>query len=73
MKVPDNDDNFNRCICGNCPTHDDCMKKEEKMMFYCSRDSSGCNVQKQGCICGECPVASDYRLNDLYFCVIGRA
>jgi len=72
MKVPNNPDTKEKCICPNCPTHNSCMK-EKKEKFFCSLGKSGCGFDRQGCICGECPVASDYSLNDLYFCESGAA
>lgn len=70
MKVPNNDENYQNCICNGCPTHNECMK-EKKEKLFCSRGKSQCKIEKQGCICGECPVASKYNLNKLYYCVNG--
>lgn len=72
MKVPNTKENTDKCICPNCPTHNACMKEKAEKLF-CATGKSKCELTKQGCICGECPVASQYRLNDLYFCNSGKA
>ncbi len=72
MKVPDTKENFDMCICLNCPTHNSCMKEKTEKLF-CAKGKSACEITRQGCICGECPVASQYRLNKLYFCDEGQA
>jgi len=71
MKVDDTKENATRCLCPNCPTHENECMKEEKL--YCSRGKSKCKINRKGCLCGECPVASDYQLTDLYFCESGKA
>jgi len=67
MKVDDNKDNFSACLCDGCPTYNDCMK-EKKTKLFCAKGKVECEIKRQGCICGECPVASQYRLNELYYC-----
>ena len=72
MVVPNTNENKIRCICPGCPTYNECMKGKEKT-FFCAQGQSECAIESQGCICGECPVASDYKLNELYFCKSGLA
>ncbi|MCP8323070.1 MAG: DUF2769 domain-containing protein [Candidatus Methylarchaceae archaeon HK02M2] len=72
MKVPDNKENLMKCICTNCPTHNDCMK-ERKQGLFCARVKSDCDLERQGCICGQCPISSEYRLSKMYYCEIGAA
>jgi len=69
MKVPDTKENRGKCICPNCPTHhnSNCMTEKGQNLF-CAVGRSDCKIERKGCICGECPVASEYRLNELYFC-----
>lgn len=73
MKVDDSKENEARCICPNCPTHDECMQRTHAETLYCARGKSKCEINKKGCLCGECPVAADYQLTDLYFCETGQA
>lgn len=72
MIVPDTQENLMKCICGNCPTHNECMKNAMEGLF-CARGKSGCEFQKMGCICGECPLAGEYQLNNVYYCETGTA
>ncbi len=71
MKVDDKKENEIRCICLNCPTHQNACMNVEKL--FCARGKSKCQINRKGCLCGECPVGSDYQLTDLYFCDIGAA
>jgi glucose/arabinose dehydrogenase len=71
-RVPDTPENFAKCICMNCPTHNACMK-ERKHGLFCARDKTDCDFVRMGCICGECPIATNYRLTDYYYCDIGSA
>lgn len=72
MKVPDTRENLMKCICGNCPTHNQCMKDGMEGLF-CARGKSSCEFEKMGCICGECPLYGEYQLSDMYYCDIGSA
>ena len=67
VPVPDSVENFQMCLCINCPTYDDCMRKDEQRVF-CSIGRTRCDVVRNGCVCGECPVATNYRLSGYYFC-----
>lgn len=70
MKVDNSQENYNLCICGTCPTHNECMtQKKEKL--YCARGKTNCQLEQNGCLCGECPVASKYQLKKLYYCKSG--
>ena len=72
MKVLDTKENLIKCICMNCPTHNDCMKSKMQGLF-CAREKSNCEFERQGCICGECPLSSEYSLSGMYYCESGAA
>lgn len=71
-KVPDNEETLKKCICGGCPSYDDCMKGKAEGL-YCAKGKSACEITKNGCICGSCPVASEYNLDKMYYCGSGAA
>lgn len=71
-KVPDTMENLKKCICGGCPTHNKCMKDRMHGLF-CARGVTDCELTKSGCMCGSCPLASDYKLDKMYYCEIGAA
>jgi hypothetical protein len=71
-KVPDTEETIKKCICGGCPSYDDCMKGKSEML-YCARAKSGCQVTHSGCLCGACPLASEYSLDKMYYCETGAA
>ena len=70
MKVPDSQENLMKCICGQCPTYNQCMKDKMEGLF-CARGKSSCDIEKKGCICGQCPLFSEFGLGNLYYCLIG--
>lgn len=53
-------------------THDQCMKDKMEGLF-CARMKTSCELAKNGCICGACPVASEYKLDKMYYFEIGAA
>jgi hypothetical protein len=70
--VPDIDKNAERCLCPDCPTHNECMKSN-KEKFFCSLGNTECDIEKHGCLCGSCPVWDEYGLDAWYYCEIGPA
>jgi len=72
MVVPDTQENLMKCICGGCPTYNDCMRDGMQGMF-CARAESDCELAERGCICGECPLKSEYMLTGMYYCKNGAA
>ncbi len=70
MKVPDSQENLMKCICGQCPTYNQCMKDKMEGLF-CARGKSSCDIEKKGCICGQCPLFSEFGLENLYYCLTG--
>ena len=71
-KVPDTQENTIQCICGGCPSYDECMRNNDEIL-YCAKEKSTCEVPRNGCLCGACPLASEFDLDKLYYCVIGAA
>lgn len=70
--VQKNDENMQKCICGECPSYNDCTK--EKMEgLYCSPEvgASDCDIEQKGCVCGACPVQTENGLTSGYYCVNG--
>lgn len=70
--VPETEENLKKCICGACPSYDDCMKGKSEGL-YCAGGKSGCEIAKNGCVCGGCPLASEYNLGKMYYCESGAA
>jgi uncharacterized Rossmann fold enzyme len=58
------------CICGNCPSYDECTKNKEELLF-CAIGKSECMIAMKGCVCPSCPVTSDMGLTHSYFCTRG--
>jgi hypothetical protein len=69
-KVPDTQENIQKCICGGCPSYSQCMRDKDEIL-YCARSKSDCQIVKNGCLCGACPLTSEFNLNKLYYCEIG--
>ncbi len=71
-KVPDTQENMEKCICGRCPTYlqADCPK-EKKEGLYCSKGKSACDLNQITCLCGSCPVYEKYELEGGYYCLRG--
>ncbi len=59
------------CICGRCPSYNDCAK-EKRELLYCSVGASQtCIKEAEVCICGSCPVTPKMGLKNQYFCTHG--
>lgn len=71
-KVADTKENMEKCSCSGCPSFDQCMKDNSEGLF-CARGKTSCELNKNGCICGACPVASENKLDKMYYCEIGAA
>ena len=72
MNVPDNKDNYVRCLCysGRCPTYNE---NNLDSGLFCARGKHPKNPQRKNCICPDCSVWAQYQLSNLYFCVEGSA
>jgi hypothetical protein len=71
-EVADTPENMQKCICGGCPSHNQCMK-DKKQALFCAVGKTDCELAKNGCICGACLVASEHKLDKMYYCEIGAA
>jgi hypothetical protein len=59
------------CICGSCPSYNDCAKDKGELL-YCSLGASpSCITEAPACICGACPVTTKMGLKNQYFCTKG--
>jgi hypothetical protein len=47
--------------------------KEKMHGLFCARGETDCELMKNGCICGACPLASEFKLEKMYYCEIGAA
>ncbi len=69
-KVPDTQENVAKCVCGNCPSYNDCMKDNHEIL-YCAREKSECDVSRMGCKCGVCPLSAEFGLDKYFYCIAG--
>lgn len=58
------------CVCGRCPTYDDCAKGKKEIL-YCITGRSACTLTKTGCICPSCPATPVLGLKHAYYCTNG--
>jgi hypothetical protein len=59
------------CICGRCPTYNECSK-EKREIWYCAHGKSPeCIKEKLGCLCPNCPIYDEMGLEKSYFCLRG--
>jgi hypothetical protein len=59
------------CICGGCPSYNDCAKDNGESLYCSLGASSSCIKEAPVCICGGCPVTSKMGLKNQYFCTKG--
>ena len=71
-KVPETPENEEKCICGDCPSFNQCMTDNMEGL-YCAGEKSSCEFEKNGCLCGACPLTSEYGLDKMYYCETGPA
>lgn len=66
-KVPDTREMLQKCICGGCPSYDQCMRNKQEAL-YCARHKSACEFERRDCLCGACPLAAEFDLDKLFYC-----
>jgi len=71
-KVPETEETMKKCICGGCPSYNQCMEENMEGLF-CATGTTACELIKNGCICGACPLTDEYSLDKMYYCEIGAA
>jgi len=64
-------ENRKKCICGQCPTYNECMRADESLLFCITGRSPNCTFEKKGCLCPTCPVTQVLGLKKNYFCLKG--
>jgi hypothetical protein len=65
------EENWGKCICGRCPTYNECMRADESLLFCFTGKSATCTFEKKGCICPTCPVTKARALKKAYYCIKG--
>ncbi|MGZ4932514.1 MAG: DUF2769 domain-containing protein [Halobacteriota archaeon] len=72
MKVPDNEENRQSCICdkGDCQTYNQNGLSDT---LFCAIGKSSKTPRRVKCPCNVCPVWATYDLSDLYYCIEGAA
>jgi hypothetical protein len=59
------------CICPDCPSYNDCAKKNDEI-YYCGFGRSpSCITKEVGCICPACPITEKLGLTKQFFCTRG--
>jgi len=71
MKVLNNQENFQKCICGACASH--CQSMKDKMEgLYCDRGATSCeDLVVRDCMCKSCPVSIENGLEQEFSCLNG--
>lgn len=65
------DENRRKCICGSCPSYNECMRAGVELLFCIVGKSPDCIFEKKGCICPSCPVTKILGLKKAYYCIRG--
>jgi hypothetical protein len=60
-----------QCICGGCPTYNECMREKDELLYCIDGKSPSCTFEKRGCVCPMCPVTDAIGLKKAYFCIRG--
>jgi hypothetical protein len=60
-----------RCVCGGCPTYNECMREKGEIFYCITGRSPVCTFEKKACICPMCPVKVTLGLQKSYFYVRG--
>ena len=55
------DENRKKCICGPCPTYNECMRANTELIFCLTGKSPTCTFEKKGCLCPDVPGHDDPR------------
>ncbi|MDD1675945.1 MAG: DUF2769 domain-containing protein [Methanomicrobiales archaeon] len=59
------------CICPTCPTHTQCAKDKNEVLFCVVGMDFGCIAEDKGCLCPGCPVTEVMGLSFNRFCMNG--
>ncbi|WP_292349895.1 DUF2769 domain-containing protein [Methanoregula sp. PtaU1.Bin006] len=62
-----------RCICGTCPTYNECMRAAESLLFCVVGKAENCTFDPKDCLCPTCPVIKTLGLKRAFSCIRGSA
>jgi hypothetical protein len=66
------EDEGSKCICGQCPTYNDCAKSAHEGFFCAWGKSFVCiTSENKKCVCPRCPVMEDWGMKNIYHCTRG--
>lgn len=57
-----------QCTCPNCPSYNDCAKKNDELLYCALGKSEECIENEKECICPDCPVSDKMGLKHMFFC-----
>ncbi len=72
MPVVNEEQNWQRCLCGRCPSFSECAQERGEGL-YCGVGKSECISETLGCLCAQCPVSKHSQLCASYYCLHGEA
>ncbi len=59
------------CICGGCPSYNDCAKGKKELLYCATGKSPSCIKEEKGCLCPTCPITPMIGLKNAYYCLKG--
>jgi hypothetical protein len=59
------------CICGGCPTYNNCARKVNELLYCALGKSPACIREENDCICSGCPLTEQMGLKHQFFCTRG--
>jgi hypothetical protein len=63
--------NKKKCVCGSCPTYNECASRKRELLFCLLEKSRDCLLDELGCICPDCPLTAEMDLKNTYYCTQG--
>ena len=59
------------CICGDCPSYNDCASEANELLYCALGKSPSCITDEISCTCPDCPVTDQMGLKYEFFCTRG--
>lgn len=59
------------CICGDCPSYNDCASEANELLYCVLGKSPSCITDEIICTCPDCPVTDQMGLEYEFFCTRG--
>lgn len=59
------------CICPECPTYNNCARKQNELLYCIVGKSPSCITKQVECICPTCPITEQLGLTRTFFCMKG--